>query len=174
MSRIISASEQRVNPPRCTAAVRTMAASLDAVASVLDQNDHHPKWVPFLLESRRVEKASILERMVYNRFKLPWPVADRDFVFRVTAIPDHDKKTMDCVMRSAVHPSMPEQDGVVRATLLESVFTLTEIGPEQTRVELSYKFDPKGLIPAGLCSAFRYPWSYFVLKRLAAEVASRC
>jgi len=145
-------------------------AGTEAVLTVLDDNSSHPRWVPFLLESKRLQALSRTERLEYNLFRAPWPASNRDFVYRAKATPDQDNKVIIFSMRSESTPLMPEQEGAVRGLLLESTFTLTALSPTQTQVELRFHADPNGWIPNWITNIIQRTWPYFVLQGLQSEV----
>lgn len=148
-------------------------ANAEAVLTVLDDNYSHPKWVPFLVESQRLETLSRTERLEYNRFDAPWPATDRDFVYRAKATADKDNRVIVFSMKSEPSPLKPEQEDKVRGTLLESTFTLTALSPTQTQVELRFHADPNGWIPAWITNLIQRAWPYYVLKGLRTEVQSQ-
>lgn len=148
----------------------TINAGTEAVLRMLDDNSSHTRWVPFLLESKRLKTISHTERLEYNLFHAPWPASSRDFIYRAKATPDKDNKVITFSMRSEPTPQMPAPEGVVRGTLLESTFILTALTPTQTQVELRFHADPKGWIPTWITNIIQRSWPYFVLKGLRREV----
>jgi len=148
-------------------------SELDAVITVLDDYECHSQWVPLLVESKRLENVGVLQRMVYNRYRLPLPLSDRDFVFHVKGLPDHKNKVFTCIMSSDAYSRAPERNGVVRGKLHQSVFKLYEVDATRTCVELTCDVDPGGLIPYWLNNVISKSWSHFVLAGLKSEVMSR-
>ena len=151
----------------------TIDATTDEIVAVLDDNANHTKWVPYLLESRKLEAISDSERLEYNLFDAPWPASRRDFVFRVIAEEMRDGLN-GIVFRVRSEPSslMPDQDGVIRGALLESTFRLIELEPRGTRVELIFQADPRGWIPVWIVNLVQRIWPYTVLTGLRNQVAS--
>jgi hypothetical protein len=144
-------------------------AGAEAILKVLDDNASHSRWVPFLLESRRLKTLSRTQRLEYNLFSAPWPASDRDFVYRAEAVPGENGAVLFS-MRSQSSPLMPEQEDTVRGTLLESTFHLTPLTPSRTQVELRFHADPNGWIPDWITNIIQRHWPYLVLKGLRAEV----
>jgi len=147
-------------------------ASPKAILKVLDNNSDHPKWVPYLQESRQLQADSDMERLEYNLFNAPWPASNRDFVFRVKAMTGGDEKTLLYSMSSELTPLMPEQEGVVRGTLHASTFRLTRLESGKTEVELLFQADPRGWIPNWIINIVQRAWPYKVLKGLRMQVLS--
>ena len=150
----------------------TVDASPDAIVRVLDDNAGHVQWLPYLLESRRVEAIDDKERLEYNLFDAPWPASNRDFVFRVTAYPDAKSGDILFIMKSEPSPLLPEQDGIVRGILLESTFRLIKLAPGKTKIELLFQADPKGWIPLWIVNIVQRAWPYRVLKGLQKQVTA--
>jgi hypothetical protein len=148
-------------------------ADVEAILTTLDDNGSRPSWIPFLLESKRLKTFSQNERLEYSIFRAPWPVSNRDFVFRAKATPDKDNGVIVFSMKSEPSSLMPEQEGLVRGVLLESTFILKALTPTQTQVEMHFHADPKGWIPAWATNIIQRTWPYFVLKGMREEVLAR-
>ena len=147
-------------------------ANPEVILAVLDNNSRHSQWVPYLQESRRLQSISDTERLEYNLFDAPWPESNRDFVFRAKAIPSGHKSVSIYSMKSEFSPQMPEQKGIVRGTLHESTFKLTQLGADKTEVELLFHADPRGWIPNWIVNIVQRAWPYKVLKGLRAQTLS--
>lgn len=142
------------------------------ILKVLDNNSSHPKWIPYLRESRQLQVISDTERLEYNLFDAPWPASNRDFVFRVKAIPSNHKNILLYSMKAELSPLMPEQKNIVRGMLRESTFKLTRLTSGKTEVELLFQVDPKGWIPNWIVNIVQRVWPYKVLKGLRAQALS--
>lgn len=155
-----------------TAASRILKADMHRVLAVLGDSNGHSRWVPFLRESCSLETASVLDRLEYNRFALPWPVRDRDFVFRTKAALNHGDKGIVFIMRSEPSPLMPARKGIVRGALLDGSFRVIELAPGRCRVELTCCIEPRGRIPAWLAALLQRAWPRLVLRGLKSAVKS--
>jgi len=150
----------------------TIEAKPEAILRVLDNNSNHPKWVPYLQESRQLQTISDTERLEYNLFNAPWPASNRDFVFRVKAISSSHKNSLLYSMKSEVNPLMPVQENRVRGILHESTFKLTLLSSGNTKIELLFQADPQGWIPNWIVNIVQKAWPYKVLKGLRKQVLS--
>ncbi len=140
-------------------------ASLADIQKILDDVNGRVNWVPFLNESRILQKLSPTEKMEYSIFYGPWPASDRDFVYRITLF----KKNEHQVTYSMIsEPSnlMPEQNEMVRAQLIESYYTLTALDNGKTNVELIFHADPKGWVPIWIVNIIQRVLPYMILKNL--------
>ena len=140
-------------------------ASLAEIQKILDDVNGRVNWVPFLNESRILQKLSPTEKMEYSIFYGPWPASNRDFVYRITLF----KKNEHQVTYSMIsEPSnlMPEQNEMVRAQLIESYYTLTALDNGKTNVELIFHADPKGWVPIWIVNIIQRVLPYMILKNL--------
>ena len=63
-------------------------ASLEKIFWVLCDAEHEKDWVEMLIDNIVLEEQSPFERVQYQNFDLPWPLSDRDFVYRALATMD--------------------------------------------------------------------------------------
>jgi len=100
--------------------------NMELVKSIIDDMEKRKAWVPFLKESRVLEKISETEQIEYSLFDAPWPASDRDFVYRKKV---QRKSNEEIVYETKYAPSrlMTEVDSVVPADLLWSKYTLQMI-----------------------------------------------
>ncbi len=152
-------------------AVALLDASLNRVVAILDDETQYSKWVPYLSEAKVLQRDSAAERLVYNVFNAPWPVRDRDFVYRLV-ISSHTETIITYVMESEISSFMPEQKGVIRASLLESTYSLTMLNDNQTHVELIFHADARGRLPIWIVNIAHRSFPYDAIKGLRAQLES--
>ena len=117
------------------------------ILAVLDDVPRHTEWMVRMSESREVEKSHDFDRVLYNRFDVPWPVSDRDSVMQVTADLDQKAQVVDVVFTRVVHKSTPELEGVLRIPKMESLAQLRFLEEKKTQVTYVLDIDPGGRIP---------------------------
>jgi hypothetical protein len=140
---------------------------LTKIATVLNQPELRKDWVDSLAESRSIEKFNDFDRVEYNRTTAPWPLQDRDFVYRVKVRIDRTAPTMLIDMKSTTHLAAPEKPGVVRGDLLYSFTYLKQVpGVRATRVVVEMAVDPKGAIPKWMVNLSQKRWPYNTLLAL--------
>ena len=140
-------------------------ASLKHIQQILDNAPMRNQWVPYLAHSRIIHRFSDNERLEYSLFSAPWPASDRDFVYRMTLLHQDDDK-ISYSMVSEVHSLMPENKDIVRAELIESIYTLTAIDNQKTHVELIFQADPKGWLPVWVINIIQKALPYLILRNL--------
>jgi hypothetical protein len=150
----------------------TIEASIPRLASVLGDAKRRTEWVADAKESRDVRVESMSERVEYNRTGAPWPVQDRDFVYRVSVDVKREPQPQLAVhIKSVEEPSVPPRDGVVRAQLMSSRYLFTALDATHTRAAVEIHADPKGDLPKWLVNLVQQNWPKTTLIRLARQVA---
>jgi len=140
-------------------------ANMAVIRSILDDVSNRKKWVPFLEESRILNKYSITEKLEYSHFTAPWPASDRDFIYRHRLLYEDDKKIV-FLMNVVEDELMPAQNGIVRADMIESQYTLLSLNNNKTKVELIFYADPKGWLPDWLINKIQQLLPYRMLLNL--------
>ncbi len=127
----------------------TVKASLSSVISLLTDAGAYTHWVYACTQSYRFKHVGKTESWTYQRFKAPWPVADRDVVAVGKIV--QDKKTKIVILKSeAVSGIIPEKKDVVRIKKFHSSYTL--IPKQGGFVEIHFEMgsEPGGIVPAWL------------------------
>jgi START domain len=143
-------------------------APLNRILFVLSDIDRSFEWVDGLKTSKVLEQNGLLETVVYQEFNLPWPISNRDFVFRGTARKEADGRVV-IEIKSEDHPLAPKTTGV-RGELIESRYTLTPMGDSQTKLEVEVLCDPKGMIPTWLVNLIQKSWPQKTLTALMRQL----
>ena len=142
-------------------------AGMEEIKSILDDLDNRKNWVPYLKESRVLKRYSDNETLEYSLFLSPWMASNRDFVYQRKLL-HRGKAKIIFAMNVKQSELMPEQDGVVRADLIESKYTLTALSDKQTRVELVFHADPKGWLPDWVINIIQKALPFIMLRNLKA------
>jgi hypothetical protein len=143
-------------------------ASAEKLMHVLVDNDHRIDWVDRLKTSTVLETVSPYEYILYQEFKLPWPLKNRDFVYRGKATRMKDGRVV-LDLKSESHAKAPKTVGV-RAELINSKYTITPIGKYKSKLEVEIFSDPKGAIPKWLVNLIQKKWPQKTLMAIKAQV----
>ena len=127
--------------------VGVIAADLFDVLAVLSDIKRHPEWLERAKDVRLVRKINEREYVVYGRTDAPWPVSDRDAVYRSKTAVDLAKKTVTVRFWAVKNASVPKRSGVVRMDNLRGHYIFKALGPKRTRVEYQVDADPGGWLP---------------------------
>lgn len=143
--------------------------SMETLQLYLDDLQFRKKWVPYLSEVRLLKEYSVTEKLEYSHFAAPWPASDRDFVYRQKQLHRDDEKIV-FVVNVEETDLMPEQDGIVRAEMIQSQYTLTALSKNQTNAELIFLADPKGWLPDWIVNKIQKELPYRMLRNLKVKV----
>jgi hypothetical protein len=129
-------------------AVAELDAPPEAIFNVVNDFEHYPDFMPYVIESRVLSRNSDSEVVAYNRIAPPF-VTERDYPlkFRMT----RGTPANSGVFRSewtARPDAVPEIKGVVRIRLNEGSWVAEPIsGGARTRLTYTLLTHPGGLIP---------------------------
>ncbi len=151
---------------------------LKRVLFVLADVERSKEWVDGLKRSIVLEdglknasvlnKNGVFETVMYQEFNLPWPISNRDFVFKGVGHKEPDGRWI-IEIKSVDHPLAPKTTGV-RGELIESKYVLTSIGPSSTKLEVEIICDPKGSIPIWLVNLIQKNWPRRTLNAISKQV----
>ena len=124
--------------------VTTLTGSTLGIEAILNDAAAMNQW------AARVNHARIMEReknqvWMYIQYRLPYPLKPRDVVVVATRNQANGVISIDS---KAVKGNMPEQDGWVRLTQVESRWRLTPLQRNRVKVELWGSAQPGGLVPS--------------------------
>lgn len=147
--------------------------SIMNVTSILSNTDRKLHWVAKIKEAKLLRTLGTYEVVEYNHTNAPWPIQDRDFVFKAQLTPSKDWKQITIEINSTTDDLMPPKKSIVRGEILQSKFVLTQISPNKTKVQLEILADPKGLIPKWLANIFQKQWPLKTLQNMRKEAARK-
>jgi len=147
-------------------------ASAQKVLWVLTDPHHRTDWVDRLMKNVELETISELEKILYQSFKMPFIISNRDFVYKSTLRKDKKTGNYHLHMRSVKHPNAPETIGV-RAELINSYYFVEPLKNGQSRIVVEIQSDPKGWLPTWLVNLVQKSWPYKTLKGLRNQVKKK-
>jgi hypothetical protein len=127
--------------------VGEVPADFFTIAAVLADGTRHSQWMPHCMNAELLSQRSDFDQVFYQQVSAPWPVANRDLVFR--AVTEYKPRSGEMLTRfgTVSHPAYPPRDGFVRIPKLEGFYHLRALGPARTLVTLEVDADPGGLLP---------------------------
>lgn len=129
-------------------------------------------WVDLLSEHKVLETRGD-DEVIYQRYAMAWPVADRDMVIKRSVRYLPETRTTAVYIESVQHPDAPEVAGVVRADVMRTWFAFTELDQGGTRVEVEAFTDPKGIVPQWLVNLVQKNWARNSINALAGLASRR-
>lgn len=154
-------------------------ARIGRVISILFDDSRANEWVYGLADSTQLRVLSDHGVVVWQRFDNPWPILDRDFVYRVETTYDEAKKYFrawfsdiadsNIVLADAERSRIPNPSCCVAAKLIYTEWQFRAMGPESTCVRVEVMLDPKGWVPALFVNWFQENWPYSTIKGLRSQ-----
>jgi hypothetical protein len=133
-------------------------APLFKVLSVIYDTSRIKEWMSDINDTRVIERISKLEKIEYNRTDAPWPLSDRDFVYRAKGSVNEKDKTIEIAIESLEDPRVPKVKDAVRGHLYSSRYFVRYLGPDKTYLEVEMLADPKGALPKWVVNMFQATW----------------
>ena len=119
-------------------------ANIYQVLGVLRDVKRHKEWMDSSIASYMIEKFDELNYVVYGRTDAPWPVSDRDAVFRSRATVDLKKQRVTVRFWAVRSKRKLPVTGVVRMTKLRGYFRFQALSENKTRLVYVVDADPVG------------------------------
>jgi len=150
-------------------ATADVESDVEAIMQVLRNSAGFKDWFPNTSESRLLARDGDVSYQ-YSVMKTPWPVTNRDNIFRSVATVDEATGVVDITV-AAAPDYYPVQEGRVRVQKANGLWKLEPAGSKKTRVTFRMHLDPGGGIPEWLINARVVATPFEALTNLRAEVA---
>jgi hypothetical protein len=148
-----------------------VSASTEQIRALLRDADHFKDWFPNTSESRLLARDGDVAYQ-YSVLDAPWPVSDRDNVFRSET--EIDPTTGEVAIRVTAAPDYhPEQPERVRVRRALGLWLLEPLGGAQTRVTFTMHLEPGGGVPQWLINAQVVETPFDALTNLRTAIARR-
>jgi len=150
------------------------------VISALYDHEHAPEWVEGLATSIELQNFGNQGILVWQRFNNPWPVSDRDFVYR--AVPEYnegqqtfrarfiDLDKTEIRLSAKEREMIPDSSCCVRGKIIHAEWLFRSIGPKSTCARIEVIMDPQGWVPAIFVNWFQRTWPHHTLVGLRKQV----
>ncbi len=151
----------------------TLNFPIARVVSSLADMKRKDEWMHDLKEVKTVEIIDPHVRIEYYHSGTPWPLDDRDFVYRAEFRYFPKKETFVLNLVNAKHKKVPEKENVVRGKIFESNYFISKTSnPNVTKISVEILVDPMGNIPKWIVNIFQKDWPHKTLtglKRLMGD-----
>ncbi len=128
-----------------------IAVSPDRILTLLRDADRFHTWFPNCPESKSLGRQGDVAYQ-YSVMATPWPIADRDNVFRSVTRRDHESGRIEIEVR-ATPDRHPVQPGRVRVEYAKGSWVLLPLDERRTRVTFRMHLEPGGGIPDWMINA---------------------
>jgi len=159
---------------RAFQAVGDVNAPPDAVFAVVTDVEAHPRFMPFIKESRIIQRLGPNDVLVYQVISPPL-VSNRDAVLHVVTTPGSSPTSIWRSSWTAVPDALPERSGHVRLRIAEGTWLLEPLdGGTRTHVTYTALTNVGGSIPSWMSNSSSLSvlkTMYDAIRRRVAEVA---
>lgn len=128
-----------------------VGVEIDAIVDLLRDSSRFKDWFPNTSESRLLERDGDVSYQ-YSVMSMPWPISDRDNIFRLVFTRDESTGRVELSIAAApdYHPVQRRHHRVTRA---KGSWLLTPNGPDETHVRFTMHLEPGGGIPVWMVNA---------------------
>lgn len=131
--------------------IAEVAADAESILQILRDSDGFKDWFPNTSDSRLLARDGNVTHQ-YSVMETPWPIANRDNVFRSELTRDETTGVIDITV--AAEPDfIPVEDGIVRVRKANGNWKLEPIAPDKTRITFTMHLEPGGGIPEWIINA---------------------
>lgn len=150
--------------------VGEVRADFFTIAAVLADGTRHSEWMPHCMNAELLAQRGDFEQIFYQQVAAPWPVTNRDLVFR--AVTEYKPRRGEMLTRfgTIAYPAYPPRDGFVRIPKLQGFYHLRALGAARTLVTLEVDADPGGLLPDWLVKMVTRKFPLDSLASLRAQI----
>jgi len=131
--------------------VTRLAATFEEARDVIKDIPDNIHWLPSCRRSELIRTISETELLVYIVSKAPWPVLDRDCVWKRHYAVDTDNRFL--MHFTADDEPFEGEEGLVRILNARGIWEVKRISPETTEVSFQYLGDGGGTVPRGFVNA---------------------
>lgn len=127
-------------------------ASVQDVVKLLKDIEHYDRIFPDMAESKLLKMEGDSTQIQYTRTDVPWPVSDRDGIYKMTFREDKKTGGVSTFARS-VPDYLPEKEDAVRIQASTSSWRIYPVAEGKIHVEYEVQADPGGSIPDWLANS---------------------
>jgi len=127
----------------------TVCATLPQLVAFVEDVSAFEQWIPDTAEARLIERPTPRTQIYYIRTSLPWPVKDRDMIYRLSEVAGASSTTPISVAIEGLPDYLPVDAHATRMKGVSGRWTFDQSG-DQTRIDLDMHIEPGGGVPAWL------------------------
>lgn len=128
--------------------VTVVNAGLEVILCAIRDIPGQVHWLADCKESKAIEKINSKTWLIYNVTGAPWPVSDRDAVYKRIESDDYKEGKVMFIFTAIECPEVPEKEKMVRMKDVYGEIFLKYVDRNHTLAEYTVKADPAGRIPA--------------------------
>lgn len=145
---VVYRREVKDSPVMAYRAEAMIDAPIARVMAIVKDTPSRSKWADRVQHAELVRELSPCERIEYMQADAPWPVKDRDVVYRVRYQYDLARSLVAMRVESVEDSFRPVDDDHVRAVIHNGDVELVAVdGGKRVRATVELHADPRGSIP---------------------------
>lgn len=153
--------------------VANLPVPVAKVMAVLKDTPSRTKWTDKVKHAAIIREISPFERIEYMALDAPFPVKDRDFVYRSKLEFDEKNNRAIVKFQSVEDPARPSTHKRIRGVISSGQFTIYPTGRGTgTRIEADLHADPRGHIPTWVINKVQQRAPIKTLENLKKYLAS--
>jgi hypothetical protein len=126
-----------------------VCATLPQLVAFVEDVAAFEQWIPDTAEARLLEQPAPRMQIYYIRTSMPWPIKDRDMIYRLSETADSSLTTTVSVGIEGLPDYLPADAGAVRMKHVSGRWSFVQTGA-RTRIDLDMHIEPGGGVPAWL------------------------
>lgn len=150
----------------------TTDVSVAKLISILTDESRSPKWVNMMVGSDVIKTYDVNTNLLHQTYDIPWPMDDRDYLFKKTIEFDSTAKKVMVHLTSVEDALMPPQAGYVRAEGEKTLWSFEVLPSGKTKIIVEVVTDPKGSMPDWLVNSVQEDWPHKTITALLSYARS--
>ncbi len=126
-----------------------VCATLPQLVAFVEDVAAFEQWIPDTAEARLLEQPAPRMQIYYIRTSMPWPIKDRDMIYRLSETADSSLTTNVSVGIEGLPDYLPTDERAVRMKNVSGRWSFVQTGA-RTRIDLDMHIEPGGGVPAWL------------------------
>lgn len=148
----------------------TIPVGLLELLAVIADVPRRPEWLPDILESRILEGGIESSVVIYERFRMPGPIANRDCVVRSVIEKDYARGVVTVTFEQVEHHDMPPNDEHIRMPVVRGLMRYRFIDAHRTAAYYQTTLDVGGSLPRWLVRLATKRVPIFTLQSLIEQI----
>lgn len=149
----------------------TVDAPIDKVIALFEDEKRMTEWYYQCVRFELVDNENPTKKIFYFVIHLPWPVTERDSVFRRTKSTDPATKSVSYTL-TALPDRLPRDKEKIRVLELKSMWRITPLSDEKTELYIQQHSNPGGIIPSFVVNSLVVDIPFHSLKNFRKLLSS--
>ncbi len=145
--------DSETSPVKEVSAKTYFDTNLTTLVAVFLDIPSYPDWLKFNKFSKLLNQTGPQDLYYYSEFKVPFPFDNRDIIQYLNIQQNPESREVTVTLTN--QPSLiPEEKDIVRMQIADGFWKFKPVKGGKVQINLQYRNDPGGSIPAWLVNAF--------------------